>query len=202
MNAVLGAVLVCIIVFIYSTMSGQWGVMMTDVIQVAIIFTCTLIAFFFMLSGGGMDYIRENLPESFFKLIPFEMNTWIMMLFLPMMFGLVSCASFQRNMSAKSEKVAVQSAIWGALILLPYLLLPVLMGMYGRALYPDAAAGTILFKVLIEQFPPMVAAMMIAALMAAVMSTVDSQLIYVMASFTNDLYRGYIDKDADEKKTK
>ena len=41
---------------------------------------------------------------------------------------------------------------------------------------------------------------MIAALMATVMSTVDSQLIYVTGSFTNDIYKAYFDKNASEKK--
>ena len=200
MNATLGAAAVCIIVFIYSTMSGQWGVLMTDMIQVAVIFFCTVIVFGCMLSQGGLGLMRVVLPSSFYELIPFEIDTWVMMLFPSMLYGLISSASFQRNMSCKDEKTAFHSAFWGAMILLPYVVLPVMIGMYGIALYPDAAPGTILFHVLIEAFPPLVAALMIAALMAAVMSTVDSQLIYVTGSFTNDIYKAYFDKNASEKK--
>lgn len=200
MNATLGAVAVCIIVFIYSSLSGQWGVLMTDMIQVAIIIVCTLIAFGFMVGQGGLGIMRAALPDSFFELIPFEIDTWVMMLFPSMLYGLISSASFQRNNSAKTEKVAFHSAFWGAIVLLPYVILPVLIGMYGIALYPDAAPGTILFQVLVQNFPPIVAALMIAALMAAVMSTVDSQLIYITGSVTNDLYRAYIGKNASEKK--
>ena len=144
--------------------------------------------------------MREVLPSSFYELIPFEIDTWVMMLFPSMLYGLISSASFQRNMSCKDEKTAFHSAFWGAMILLPYVVLPVMIGMYGIALYPDAAPGTILFHVLIEAFPPLVAALMIVALMAAVMSTVDSQLIYVTGSFTNDIYKAYFDKNASEKK--
>lgn len=200
MNATLGAVIVCVIVFIYSSMSGQWGVLMTDMIQVAIIIVCTLIAFGCMIGQGGLSVIGSALPESFFEWIPFELDTWVMMLFPSMLYGLISSASFQRNNSAKNERVAFHSAFWGAVVLLPYVILPVLMGMYGIALYPDAAPGTILFKVLIENFPPIVAALMIAALMAAVMSTVDSQLIYITGSITNDIYKNYFDRKADERK--
>lgn len=200
MNATLGAVAVCVIVFIYSSLSGQWGVLMTDMIQVAIIIVCTLVAFGCMVGQGGIGIMKAALPASFFELIPFELDTWVMMLFPSMLYGLISSASFQRNNSAKTEKVAFHSAFWGAIILLPYVVLPVMIGMYGVALYPDAAPGTILFQVLIQNFPPIVAALMIAALMAAVMSTVDSQLIYITGSMTNDIYKAYIDKDADEKK--
>ena len=199
MNPALGAILVTVIVFIYASLSGQWGVMMTDFIQVVIIVICTLIAIFVMLGQGGWGVITASLPSTYFKFVPFEMNTWIMMLVPSMLYGLISSASYQRNNSAKSQKVAFHSAFWGAIILLPYVFLPVLLGMYGKALYPDAPAATILFQVLIESFPPVVAALMIAALMAAVMSTVDSQIIYITGSVTNDLYRQFVNKDADDK---
>ena len=112
----------------------------------------------------------------------------------------VSCASFQRNISAKDEKTAVRSAFWGGIILLPFVFLPVLIGMYGRAMFPDADSASIIFKVMLEAFPPVLGAVMIAALMAAVMSTVDSQLIYVTASMTNDIYLQFINKNPDQKK--
>ena len=53
---------------------------------------------------------------------------------------------------------------------------------------------------MLEVFPPVIGALMIASLMAAIMSTVDSQLIYVTASMTNDIYLQFINKNPDEKK--
>lgn len=202
LNPVAGAVLCCIVVFIYATMSGQWGVMMTDVIQVAIIFACTLIALFYMIGSGAFGVMASALPAESYSLFGVDAETIVMSAVPSMLYGLVSCASFQRNVSAKDEKTAVRSALWGGIILLPYVFLPVLIGMYGRALFPDAAAGSIIFKVFLEVFPPLLGAIMIAALMAAVMSTVDSQLIYVTASMTNDIYLQFINKNAhnDEKK--
>ena len=64
-----------------------------------------------------------------------------------------------RNISAKDEKTAVQSAVWGGIILIPYVFLPVLIGMYGRALFPDAPAGSIIFQVMLEVFPPVIGAL-------------------------------------------
>lgn len=200
MEPVIGAVLVCIVVFIYATMSGQWGVLMTDVIQVGVIFASVLLSMLYMAMTGAFGVMAEALPASSWSVMPFGTEQWVMMLFPSMLYGLVSCASFQRNVSSKDEKTAFLSALWGGLILLPFVVLPVLMGMYGRALFPDAPASSIMFQVLLEVFPGWLAAIMIAALMAAVMSTVDSQLIYITASFTNDIYIEYIDKNADQKR--
>lgn len=199
LNPVLGATLVCIVVFIYATVSGQWGVMMTDVIQSIVVVVCTLLAILYMAVTGGFGIMKEVLPASSWSIMPFGTEQWVMMLFPSMLYGLVSCASFQRNISAKDEKTAVLSALWGGLLLLPFVILPVLIGMYGRALFPDAPASSIMFQVMLEAFPSWLAAILIAALVAAVMSTVDSQLIYITASFTNDIYVEYINHKADDK---
>lgn len=200
MNPILGACLVAVAVFIYASMSGQWGVMMTDVIQVGVIFFCTIICMIYMVGNGAFGVISASLPAGSWSLLNMDLETIVMNSVPSMLYGLVSCASFQRNISAKDEKTAVQSAVWGGIILIPYVFLPVLIGMYGRALFPDAPAGSIIFQVMLEVFPPIIGALMIASLMAAIMSTVDSQLIYVTASMTNDIYLQFINKNPDEKK--
>ncbi len=202
LDPVLGASLCCLVVFIYSTMSGQWGVMMTDVIQVAIIFVCTLIAMIYMGTTGAFDVMSANLPAKDFNLFAIDAETFVMSAIPSMLYGLISCASFQRNASCKDLKTAVEAPTFAGLILIPFVFLPVLIGMYGRALYPNAPGGSIIFRVFLEQFPPALGAIMIAALMAAVMSTVDSQLIYVTASMTNDIYLQFINPNAhsDEQK--
>ena len=81
--------------------------------------------------------MREVLPSSFYELIPFEIDTWVMMRFPSMLYGLISSASFQRNMSCKDEKTAFHSAFWGAMILLPYVVLPVMIGMFGCCAWND-----------------------------------------------------------------
>ena len=199
LNPFVGAALCAVVVFIYASMSGQWGVMMTDVIQVGVIFACTLIALVYMISDGAFTVMHATLNASEWGLFNADPEAIVMNAVPGMLYGLVSCASFQRNTSAKDEKTAFNSALWGGIILLPYVVLPVLMGMYGKALFPDTPSGMILFKVMMEAFPPFIGALMIASLMAAVMSTVDSQLIYVTASVTKDIYCQFINKNANQK---
>lgn len=199
LSPIVGVILVGICVFIYASMSGQWGVMMTDVIQVAVIFSCTIVALFWMLSSGAFDVMHANLSAAEWSITNADPQTIVMKSIPSMLYGLVSCASFQRNISAKDEKTAVRSALWGGIILIPFIFLPVLIGMYGKALFPDAAGASIIFKVMLEVFPPVVGALMIAALVAAIMSTVDSQLIYVTASLTKDIYQQFINKNATQK---
>ena len=173
-NPVIGSIACVVVVMIYASMSGQWGVMMTDVIQTTVVFICTLVAIFWMLGGGAFELMGSVLPATDFNFFSMDPEVIVMNAVPSMLYGLVSCASFQRNISCKDEKTAVRSAALGGIILIPYVFLPVLIGMYGRALFPDAPAGTIIFQVMLEVMPPVVGALMVAALCAAVMSTVDS----------------------------
>jgi len=49
-------------------------------------------------------------------------------------------------------------------------------------------------------FPPVVAGFLLAAIMAASVSTADSQLLVASSSFTADIYKPLIDKNASDKK--
>ena len=153
-NPVIGSIACVVVVMIYASMSGQWGVMMTDVIQTTVVFICTLVAIFWMLGGGAFELMGSVLPATDFNFFSMDPEVIVMNAVPSMLYGLVSCASFQRNISCKDEKTAVRSAALGGIILIPYVFLPVLIGMYGRALFPDAPAGTIIFQVMLEVMPP------------------------------------------------
>jgi sodium/proline symporter len=50
-------------------------------------------------------------------------------------------------------------------------------------------------------FPPFIAGLLLAAIIAASMSTADSQLLVASSSFTSDIYKPIIRKNASEKET-
>ncbi len=72
--------------------------------------------------------------------------------------------------------------------------------MYGKALFPDASTSSILFTVVLQDMPPIIAGLMIAAVLSAVMSTMDIGLLNVTANAVNDIYYKTINPKADEKK--
>ena len=78
--------------------------------------------------------------------------------------------------------------------------MPVVIGMYGKALFPDAPTASILFTVVLQDMPPIVAGLMIAAVLSAVMSTMDIGLLNVTANAVNDIYFKTLNPKADEKK--
>ena len=191
LNPTLGAALMAIVVFIYCALSGMWGVMMTDSVQTTVIFFSTIFCIVAIAMNGGFDAISAALPESSFELVPFDAETLFMMMVPGALNGLISGAAYQRTASCKNEKVA-------AFALIPFVVLPVIIGMYGKALFPDAPTAAILFDVVLEM-NPIIAGLMISAVLSAVMSTMDIGLLNVTANTVNDIYYKTLNPKASEK---
>ena len=198
LNPTLGAVLLAIVVFIYCSISGMWGVMMTDSVQTVVIFFSTIFCIVTIAMHGGFDAMSAALPETSFEFVPFSTEKLIMMLVPGALNGLISGAAFQRTASCKDEKVAFGAPIIAAFALIPFVVMPVLIGMYGKALYPDAPSASILFKVVLDM-NPIVAGLMVSAVLSAVMSTMDIGLLNVTANTVNDIYYKTINPKADQK---
>jgi sodium/proline symporter len=79
----------------------------------------------------------------------------------------------------------------------------VVVGLAGRAYLPEPLFGSDsekIFMVLIEQLThPIVGGILLAAVLAAIMSTADSQLLVTSSALTEDLYRVIIRPDASDK---
>lgn len=63
-----GAAITFIIVIGYSTMSGLWGVLMTDVVQSSIIFVVTIVGVIWIFAQGGWSVMTANLPATSFQI--------------------------------------------------------------------------------------------------------------------------------------
>ena len=198
LNPTLGAALVAIVVFVYCALSGMWGVMITDSVQTTVIFFSTIFCIVMIAMNGGFDTISAMLPESSFELVPFDTETLVMMMVPGALNGLISGAAYQRTASCKDEKVAFGAPLIAAFALIPFVILPVVIGMYGKAMYPEAATASILFTVVLEM-NPVIAGLMIAAVLSAVMSTMDIGLLNVTANAVNDIYYKTLNPKADQK---
>ena len=72
------------------------------------------------------------------------------------------------------------------------------IGVIGKALMPDLADGETVYMVLInELFNPVVAGVLLIAILAAIMSTASSQLLVTASSVSKDLYAVLLKKDSD-----
>ena len=68
------------------------------------------------------------------------------------------------------------------------------------ALLDGSTAETVFSETMLKMFPAFIAGIFLCAILAASMSTADSQLLSAASSVSLDLYKGMLNKNADEKK--
>ncbi len=111
-----------------------------------------------------------------------------------------------RFMSIKKPGMIKKSAIVAIIWVIITLACAVLIAYYGRIIIGqellEAGMQKMVFVRLARSlFTPFVAGILLAAIIAASMSTADSQLLVASSSFTSDIYKPVIRKNASEKET-
>lgn len=200
------AIIVAVFFIGFTAFGGLWAVTVTDFIQI-IIAGLGLIAatIFVVVKGGGWDVISTqiqatNVPDNYFSLLKGTEPSYVLWLILPMfIYTLIGQDVYQRLFAAKDTKTAYKSAIFAFVILLVICFFPVILGMAGRALFPDLEVSSLVVPTIIRaMLPPVFSGFTLAAIIAAVVSTADSILTAATSHVVNDLYVRYFCKDDAE----
>ncbi|MBQ4317480.1 MAG: sodium/proline symporter PutP [Clostridia bacterium] len=103
------------------------------------------------------------------------------------------------SMVKKSSLVAI---VWVVLALLAVIVIAV-MGriLVGAELLSDGQQSMVFIKLSRMLFPSFIAGILMSAIIAASMSTADSQLLVASSSFTSDIYKPILRKNASDKET-
>ena len=197
------AIIVAVFFIGFTAFGGLWAVTVTDFIQI-IIAGLGLIAatIFVVVKGGGWDVISAQIqatdvPDNYFSLLQGTEPSYVLWLILPMfIYTLIGQDVYQRLFAAKDTKTAYKSAILAFIILLVICFFPVILGMAGRALFPDLEVSSLVVPTIIRaMLPPVFSGFTLAAIIAAVVSTADSILTAATSPVVNDLYVRYLCKD-------
>ena len=185
------------IVVIYTFMGGMWAISITDFIQTAMI-VIGLIVVSVMISreAGGVVKILSDAPENTFQFFPKDgINAWINYLGAWIILGLGSIPSqdiYQRVMSSKSEKVAVQSTYLAGGFYLTFGLLPLFIALGAKTLYPELYLENkqmLLPSMVLAHGGLPVQIIFFGALISAVMSTASSGILAPAALISENLVK-------------
>lgn len=208
-----------------STLSGLWGVLVTDLFQFVLKMGMVIVlAYYAVKSCGGMSVMIIKLNAlgaakgngSFLSFTPALGSAWMPMVsFFTFLFvtwwatwypgaepgggGYVA----QRMFCAKDEKNSLLATLWFTIA--HYAIRPwpwILTALASLVLYPglvDKESGFIKTIVDPAVFPPVLRGVMIAAFAAAYMSTIATQLNWGASYIINDFYRRFWKKDMTEK---
>ncbi len=195
-----------LIVLIYTVLGGFWAVSVTDTLQGLLMAVTALILPIVMIAAIGtpsdwLERWQAFVGEDFHDLFRYGWS----MAGVGFSVGLLGIGLgypgqphvVNRFMALKDETSVAQArkiAIGWALIIYPGMLLT---GWSGRLLFPAIAdSETVFIHAANALFHPIFAGIMIAAVLSAIMSTADSQLLVAASSATHDLRDIYAQKKA------
>lgn len=207
------ALIVGVVVIVsYTFLGGFNAVSWTDFFQgslmfIAIVFVPT---FAFVALGGVMnsfDQINLANPNfiSLFSYLDGSKLSFITILSM-MAWGLGYFGQphiLVRFMAIRSKADVKQARIiattWTAISLVGAILVGMLGFVYLKTPLSAAASETVFMVMINSLFHPLVAGLMLAAILAAIMSTADSQLLVASSALTQDLYHVLLRRNASDK---
>jgi len=211
------AIMMTIMVF-YTMLSGYWGVVMTDFFQFGMAMTGSIaLAGMVVWHMGGIHGMIEQIqaaPQFDPKVFDFVPNfatatklallTFVVQLSVQW-WGAGQGGGYiaQRLFSTPTERDAALSALWFNFA--HYVLRPwpwIIVGLASLVYFPDLSAADAerAYPLMIAKFLPMgLRGLMVASLMAAFMSTMETQLNWGASYLINDLYRRFMVRKASER---
>lgn len=206
LSGTLGAISIAVVVLLYSQMSGLWGAFATSVIQTGVILVGLVATTLVLISRGALADMSSAIEAG--SLAKSSLNfsgltaAGFSGMMLPLLFGMVTDQpTYQRVNSAKSAKISRQACYYSCLVMIPLALMPAFIGSFGAFKY-GAAGSSAFFDVILHELPALFCALIIAAVLAAVMSTIDAGLITMSTVLTRDIWQGTLKKNPSEEELK
>jgi len=195
-----------LIVMAYTYSGGMWSVSVTDFIQTLMIIAGLLIiAYTFTRQAGGFENVIAQTPAHYFRFLPdHHWHEWLKYVAAWMTIGLGSIPQqdvFQRLMSSKNERTAMYSSFLGAGMYLFFGLLPILIVMCARVLYPSLLEGEaekILPNMVLQHGSLFIKVLFFGALLSAIMSTTSGAILAPATVLGENLIRPFY-KDISDK---
>jgi Na+/proline symporter len=211
----------------YTSLSGIWGVAVTDVVQFTLAIAGTIVLAFLVVGSeevGGIDGLKASLPPSTFNFFPTISEDGagagnMMVISFGAFFaylGVQWWASWypgqepggggyvaQRMMSTKTEKGAVYATLFFQIA--HYCLRPwpwILVALSCMVLYPELEGADLKegYVRAMKDFLPMgLKGLLLAAFLGAYLSTISTQLNWGAGYLANDLYKRFIKPESDSK---
>lgn len=199
--AVLGVI--CII---YTSLSGLWGLAVTDLIQFVIMTVAAGVLCFGIFSYfngfGEMFQIVGKINPDFVTIDggngPMEIIAWL----VSAVSIYANAQSYQRFGSAKTG--ADLKVAYTFIVLFGQFFATIMMiaGIAATAMFPDMAAESpsgAFWSVVFTTLPPGLRGLFVAALLSAVMSTVSADYLVGGAAIARDLVKGFIKPDMSDR---
>jgi len=177
------------IIILYDTVGGMRAVVSTDVLQFAILAVGMPLVLIFGISQlGGLGEVLDRVPaghlEVFSKMTPMQFGS----LFLTFMLGETLVPPYVlRLFISRDTKAVSRGTLWSGLFSVPFFAISGGIGLVALVLKPDLNPNLAIPFVVESVLPIGMRGLVIAGILAVVMSSADSFLNSASVAFVNDI---------------
>jgi len=196
-DATVAMYIAAVIIICYTFLGGFSAVCWTDFFQGLLMLGALLIAPIFALAiinNQGAAVTMGQLPENYWNLFTNWKDVLSGLGWGLGYFGMPHIII--RFMSLRSDKDLRKSAKIGITWTLLILLFSVAAGIIGHIFLGEIEDSSVVFITMVRKlFPALISGLLLSAILAAAMSTADSQLLASASAFASDVYKPVIRKD-------
>ncbi len=200
-----------VIVVTYTIMGGIWAVIRTDFLQIILIILGLFLTIPYSIRlCSNFSFAAKNISLETFNLFkgisPSTIISLIIMFIATFTVGQEVSGSFY---SMKHSYDSTRGAILAAFLIIIFSFFPTFLGVITLALNNMGRIdSSIVFQdgvmyalphLVINYMPPFIIGILFIGLISAIMSSADSDILASGIIFTNDIYKIYIDKEADDE---
>lgn len=203
MNRTVAIILGGAIVVAYSTLGGMWSITLTDMVQFVVktIGVLLLLLPIAVIKAGGFSEMKAKLPTEYFDPLGIGGET-IFTYVLIYTFGmLIGQDIWQRVFTARSDRTARLGGTVAGTYCLVYAVAGAVIGTAAKVMYPKLPTADAAFATIVkDELPVGVRGLVLAAALAAVMSTSSGALIACATVANNDIWsriRGAVTRGGD-----
>ncbi|MEW1604544.1 sodium:solute symporter [Streptomyces sp. NPDC093808] len=179
------------IVVAYSTLGGMWSITLTDMVQFVVktIGVLLLLLPVAVVKAGGFGEMRAQLPTEYFDPLGIGGETVFTYVLIYTFGMLIGQDIWQRVFTARSDRTARWGGTVAGTYCLAYAVAGAVIGTAAKVLYPKLANADDAFATIVKDELPMgVRGLVLAAALAAVMSTSSGALIACATVANNDIW--------------
>jgi SSS family solute:Na+ symporter len=200
----LGSLVICAVVLIYVYFGGMRGTAWANTFQTLVFMILGLVTFVMLANrlGGGASFyeslksLSQRIPTEFTTRSEMSKTKFLTYMFIPLSVAMFPHI-FQHWLTAKSAGAFKVPVIFQPIFIMVVWVPCVLIGVWAHTVDIPASvpANAILPYLVNSELSPVIAGLLTAGILAAIMSSLDSQFLCLGSMFTNDIVDHYAGKD-------
>ncbi|MCL1837536.1 MAG: sodium:solute symporter family protein [Treponema sp.] len=200
-NSFIAMFIVVALIFVYVVFGGIWGAGYVGIAKTILLYTaitvCGVLALY--LQGGFRAFTAALPPQRYFNLfargVAVDGGAG-----LSLILGILTTQVYlQVIMMSRTLRIAKNGILISAIIIPLSSIGGILVGYYMKLNYPDIIPAMALPLFILEKMPPLFAGIILATMLVTVVGTGAGMSLGISAMISTDVYKVYINKEANDR---